>query len=114
MDFLVSNGGGNSLFDPYSLYHFVFFIAISLVLYPIFKKNVWVAILALTFVWEVFEKWVVIHFPSFPYVGTESFVNKCIGDPISNILGYLLAIFIIKIIRKDAYEKFKKACMEKK
>jgi hypothetical protein len=113
LSWLISSGGGISLFDPYSLYHFVFFIAITTVLYPIFRKQVWGAVLALTFIWEVFEEWVVTNITSFPYAGPELFINKCIGDPISNLLGFLVAIFVIKMIRKIEHERLKKTGLEK-
>lgn len=112
LSWLISNGGGASLFDPYSLYHFVFFIAITTVLYPVFRKHVWGAVFALTFVWEVFEKWVVTNIAGFPYAGPEMFINKCVGDPISNLLGFLVAILIIKIIRKIEYERIKETGLE--
>lgn len=112
LSWLISSRGGTSLFDPYSLYHIVFFIAITTILYPVFRKHVWIAIVALTFVWEVFEKWVVLGIPGFPYAGQEMFINKCVGDPISNLLGFLIAIFTIKTIRKIEYERIKKTGLE--
>lgn len=112
MTWLWSSGGGASLFDPYSLYHIVFFIALTTILYPIFQRHVWGAILSIAFVWEVFEEWIVSNMPAFPYVGNEQFINKCIGDPISDLVGFGIAIMAIRFIRKIEYEKFKRTCVE--
>lgn len=112
LSWLISSGGGASLFDPYSLYHFMFFVAITTILYPVFRRYVWGAVLALTFMWEVFENWVIMGIPNFPYAGPEMFINKCIGDPISNLLGFIVAILIIKVIRKIEYERIKKTSLE--
>lgn len=113
MDWLWSSGGGGSLFDPYSLYHLVFFITLTLLLYPVFEKNVWGAVLAIAFIWEICEYWINENFPWFPYVGHESIINKCLGDPISNFLGYLVAIYLINKIRKMEYERIEKTGLEK-
>lgn len=109
---LWSRGGGGSMFDPYSLYHLVFFIALTLIFYTIFEEYVWAAALAIAFMWEICEYWVAANISWFPYVGTESLINKCIGDPISNFIGFLIAIFLIKKIRKMEYERIAKASLE--
>jgi hypothetical protein len=108
-----SSGGGASLFDPYSLYHIVFFFAITTVLYPVFNKNVIWSIISITITWEAFEEWIVSYIPNFPFVGAELAINKWVGDPISNLLGYFIAILIINIIRKNENEQRKKTGLEK-
>ena len=97
----IWGSGGTSLFDFYSLHHVVWFIAITTVLYPVFKKNIWAAALAVAFMWEIFEQWVVQNVPTFPFAGKEDFINKVIGDPISNCIGFLIAFFIIKSIGRE-------------
>ena len=84
ISWLWAHGGGASLFDPYSLYHIVFFIAITLMFYSLFKKQTWAVVLAISFIWETWEYWINAHLPWFPYVGSEGILNKCVGDPISN------------------------------
>lgn len=91
-------------FDVYSLQHIVWFIAITLLLTPVFRKNTWGAVLALAFIWEVFEFWVVDHIASFPFAGHEGWLNKLVGDPVSNFLGFLIANRIINSIRKQKDE----------
>lgn len=113
LTWLWSRGGGGSLFDPYSLYHLVFFIALTLVFYTVFEKHVWAAVLAIAFIWEVCEYWIAAHISWFPYVGSEGMLNKCCGDPISNFMGFLIAIFLIKKIRKMEYERIEKTSLEK-
>ena len=97
---LIWGTGGTTLFDFYSIHHVVWFVAITLVLTPIFNKHTWAAIIAVAFVWEMFEHWVVINIPWFPFAGKELFVNKVIGDSISDLLGFLIALVAIKSIRK--------------
>jgi hypothetical protein len=96
--------GGTSLFDFYSLQHAVWFIALTLPMYAIFKKHVWMAMIAVAFIWEIFEKWIVVNVPSFPFAGSELFINKVVGDSISDFIGFLIAILLIKIIRKEKHE----------
>lgn len=98
--FILSKGGGNSLFDPWSLYHIIFFIAITLILYSIIDKNIWLYVLIISILWEICEYWLVNNISQFPYVGHESLINKWIGDPISNFFGYFIAIWLIDKIRK--------------
>ena len=101
MDFLIwNNGGGTALFDPYSLYHVVFFIAIVTVLFPILKRKTWIGILFIMVAWEIFEAWVVNSCPKFPYAGKEDFLNKFVGDSISDLIGVLIAFISIHFIKK--------------
>jgi len=97
----IWGSGGTTLFDFYSLHHIVWFIAITTVLYPVFKKKVWAAALAVAFIWEMFEHWVVNNMPSFPFAGKEEFINKIVGDSISDFLGFLIAYLVISAIRKQ-------------
>ena len=100
MDWIWSNGGGATLFDPYSLYHVVFFIAITTVLFPILKRKTWIGILIIMISWEMFEAWVVNGYPKFPYAGKEGFLNKVIVDTISDFIGILISLISIHFIRK--------------
>jgi len=109
---LIWGTGGTTLFDFYSMHHVVWFIAITLVLTPIFEKRAWIAIIAVAFMWEVFEHWVASNVPGFPFAGKELFINKVIGDSISDLLGFLIAMIAIKSIRKSANEQRKKTSME--
>jgi len=97
----IWGSGGTTLFDFYSLHHVVWFIAITTVLYPIFKKNTWAAAIAVAVMWEVFEEWVVTHVPGFPFAGKEMLINKVIGDSLSDGLGFLIAFLVIKSIRNE-------------
>lgn len=113
LTWLWSRGGGGSLFDPYSLYHFIFFIALTLIFYPVFTEHILVIVLALAFIWEILEYWINENFSQFPYVGHESVLNKVVGDPISNLLGFLVAMYLIGVIRKKEHERIEKTCLEK-
>lgn len=102
MEWLFSTaGGGHAMFDQYSLVHIIWFMALTTLFAPVFKKNIWMAMLALGFSWEVSEFWIVNNISNFPFTaGHESFWNKCVGDPISNILGFLIAWYCIKSFSK--------------
>lgn len=102
MNFIWSSGGGMSLFDPYSLYHIVFFVALTLVFYNVFEKHVWAAMLSISFIWEICEYWLFVNINKFPYVGGEGLINKCIGDPISNFLGVAISIYFINLIKTNS------------
>lgn len=101
MEWLFSTaGGGHSVFDYYSLVHIVWFVALTTVFAPVFRKHVWLAMLGLAFVWELFEFWIVENAPWFPFVGKEDLINKAIGDPISDFLGFYIAWICVKSIRR--------------
>lgn len=104
LHYIWGSGGGKALFDIYSFQHIVWFIAITILLVPIFKNKVWRAVIALAFVWEVFEFWVVDHFKTFPFAGKEQFINKVIGDPICDFIGFFIAYSVIKSIRENKDE----------
>ena len=95
----IWGSGGTTLFDIYSLQHVVWFIAITLILASMFKDYVWLAAIAVAIMWEIFEHWVVHNFSWFPFAGKEELINKTIGDPISNLIGFLIAMYCIKCIR---------------
>jgi L-lactate permease len=97
---LIWGSGGSSLFDFYSLHHIVWFIAITTILTAIFRKQSWIAVLAVAAMWEIFEQWVVVNVPGFPFAGKEMWINKLIGDTISDILGFLIALLTIASIKK--------------
>jgi L-lactate permease len=99
----IWGSGGTTLFDYYSLQHIVWFVAITIVLIPIFEKHTWMAVLAVAFMWEVFEHWVVLNVPGFPFAGKEEFINKIVGDSISDLIGFLIALITAKAIRKQKY-----------
>lgn len=67
-------------------------------------------LIVITITWEVIEFYLASHFPSFPFVGKEEFINKVIGDPISNIAGYYLAKTSINRIRNEQKQN---SCLEK-
>lgn len=97
----IWGSGGTTLFDVYSLHHIVWFIAITTILFPVFREKVWMAAAAIAFIWEVFEYWVVIRVPHFPFAGREDLINKIVGDTISDFVGFLIAFFIIRsLLRK--------------
>jgi len=100
MEWLFSMGGGESIFDCYSLVHIVWFIALTTVFAPVFRKHVWLAMLGLAFVWELLEFWIVENMPWFPFVGKEDILNKWIGDPLCDFLGFLVAWGCINAYRK--------------
>ncbi len=101
---LIWGSGGMSLFDIYSIHHIVWFIAITTVLVAIFREHAWLGALAVLIVWEVFEEWVSINMPGFPFAGKELWFNKIIGDTISDLIGFGIAMLSIRSIRnwKDA------------
>ena len=76
------------------------FISLTLIFYPVFIKKTWAAMLSIAFVWEIVEFQIVLHVTNFPFVGKETFINKCVGDPISNFLGFIIAMYLIKKIKE--------------
>ncbi len=94
---------GHSLFDFYSLHHIVWFIAITTILTAIFRKKAWLAVMAVAIMWEIFEHWVAVNVPGFPFAGQEEVLNKLVGDSISDLIGFLIAILAIRSI-KDGYK----------
>jgi hypothetical protein len=99
----IWGSGGVSMFDTYSLHHIVWFIAITVLLTAIFRQHAWMGVLAILIMWEVFESWVCINVPGFPYAGKEQFINKVIGDTISDAIGFGIAMLSIRSIRKWKY-----------
>ena len=89
-------GGGHSVFDQYSLVHIVWFIALTTIFIPIFKKKTWLAMAGLGIVWETLELWIYNNIPWLPYVGSEDFCNKWIGDIFCDVVGFLIAWYCIK------------------
>lgn len=98
MDWLWSNGGGHTLFDPYSLQHIVWFFAITLALAALRFKRLWAWVLGLAVLWEVAEWWINDNLSWFPFVGRENMLNKMIGDPISNFAGFLLGLAALRAV----------------
>jgi len=98
MDWLWGRFGGHALFDPYSLQHVVWFFAITVALAALRQRNIWAWVLGFAAAWEVAEWWIVDNVPDFPYVGKEDLINKAVGDPISNIVGFLLGLAAIKAV----------------
>jgi hypothetical protein len=96
---LIWGSGGTSIFDIYSIHHIVWFIAITTILVAIFREHAWLGVLAILIMWEVFEEWVCVNIPGFPFAGKELWVNKIIGDTISDFIGFLIAMSAIKSIR---------------
>lgn len=101
MDWIWSNGGGTALFDVYSLQHIVWFIAVTTILYCIYERHAIIAVVAVAIMWEIFEFWVVRNLEWFPFAGSEEMINKMIGDPISNMIGFLIANYCINCIRNN-------------
>jgi L-lactate permease len=96
---LIWGSGGTSLFDIYSIHHIVWFIAITTIMVAIFRQHAWMGVLSILVMWEVFEEWVCVHVPGFPFAGKELWYNKIMGDTISDIIGFLIAILIVRSIR---------------
>ena len=97
---LIWGSGGHSLFDFYSLHHVVWFVAITTVLTAIFREQAWIAVLAVAIMWEIFEQWVAVNVPGFPFAGKEALINKLVGDSISDVLGFLIALLAIRSIKR--------------
>lgn len=100
---IIWGSGGNSIFDVYSLHHVVWFIAITTILTAIFRQHAWLGALAVLVMWEIFEGWVAVHVPGFPFAGKELWINKIIGDTISDFIGFSIALLAIRSIRKWKY-----------
>lgn len=96
---LIWGSGGNSVFDWWSLHHMVWFIAITTLLSAVFRKHAWMAAISVVVMWETFECWVVGAISGFPFAGKEIWLNKIVGDTISDLLGFLIAIVAIREIR---------------
>lgn len=88
--------GGHALFDPYSIQHVVWFFAITVALASLRFRHIWAWTLGLAAMWEVAEWWIVDNLPNFPFVGREDLINKAIGDPASDMVGFLLGWLAIK------------------
>jgi len=73
------------------------FMAITLVIYPILRRHTIYGAMAVMACWELVEVVIAKH-STFPLAGHEEWINKVVGDPISNFLGFFLAIAIIKHI----------------
>lgn len=98
MEWLWAGGGGHSMFDPYSLQHVVWFFAITIALAALRFKHLWMWVIGLAAFWEIAEHWIVNNMPHFPFVGKEDLINKAIGDPISDIIGFLLGLLAIQAV----------------
>lgn len=102
---LIWGSGGTTLFDIYSIHHVVWFIAITTILIALFREHAWLGALAVLVVWEVFEEWVCVNIPGFPFAGKELWINKIIGDSISDLVGFLIALLAVKSIRTKECKK---------
>ena len=109
---LIWSKAGTSLFDTYSLHHVVWFIAITVMLYSVFRRHAWLGVVGIAFMWEVFEHWVVQNIPNFPYAGSELFINKIVGDTISDLIGFLIAMLAIRSIRRSSNGRRQKTSLE--
>ena len=109
---IIWGSGGTTLFDLYSLHHVVWFVAITTVLVAIFRQHAWLGVLAVLVMWEAFEQWVSTNVPGFPFAGEELWINKLIGDTISDLIGFLIAMLVIKYIRKWEYARRQTTGME--
>ena len=98
MEWLWGAPGGRSLFDPYSLQHIVWFFAITIALASFGLRRLWAWAIVVAVSWELFEWWVVDAVPSFPFVGREDVINKVVGDPISDFLGFVLAHYAMRAV----------------
>lgn len=98
MEWLWGRYGGHTLFDPYSLQHIVWFFAITISLAALRRRHIWAWVLGFAVLWEFVEWWIVDHMPNFPFVGKEDWVNKVIGDPISDVVGFLLGMVAIRAV----------------
>lgn len=94
---VVWGENGVSLFDPYSLQHIVWFFAITTALAACGARRVWIWGAVVAAVWEIAECFLA---DSFPFAGHEQFLNKVIGDTLSDAAGFLLAAWAVKAIRK--------------
>lgn len=90
---------GKALFDVYSLNHFGWFVAITLMMYPILRRHTIFGVIAVMAFWELAEI-VIAKYSTFPLAGHENWINKVVGDPISNLMGFTIAILLIKHIER--------------
>lgn len=100
-DLLWSSSGGTGVFDVYSVNHIVCFISLTLILYNIFKHKTWIVCILLTIGWEVLEGMLSFYLPIIPLVGQEAYINKVVGDPISNLIGFSISMYFIKRIENE-------------
>jgi len=98
MEWLWGRYGGHAMFDPYSLQHVVWFFAITVALAALRFRHIWAWVLGFAAIWEIAERWIVDHVPNFPFVGKEDWINKAVGDPISDIAGFLLGMVAIRAV----------------
>ena len=95
---MIWGQNGVSLFDPYSLQHVVWFFALSVALAACGARRVWLWGALFAVAWEVIEHFLVGL--GFPFAGPEGFLNKAVGDTLSDAIGFLLAALAVRAIRK--------------
>jgi hypothetical protein len=83
----------------------VWFIAITTLLIAIFQDKAWLGALAVIIMWEVFEEWVCINIPGFPFAGKELWINKIVGDTVSDAAGFFIALWAARLIRNNKNER---------
>lgn len=113
---------GISMFDQFSLHHAAWLFLITTILYAMKVKKPLLWVLFITIGWEISEYLLVTIFNNVPFAGHERFINKCIGDPISNFIGAFISIWAVRIItmvnldhlRKKAFALAKRAHSEQK
>lgn len=98
MEWLLSSGGGHSLFDLYSIQHMVWSFALIIALAALKIRRPWLWASCVVISWEVLEWWIVDHLPRFPFAGREDLINKAVGDIISDTVGFLLGIVAIRAV----------------
>lgn len=94
---LIWGVNGVSLLDPYSLQHLVWFFAITVALAACGLRRLWIWGACLALAWEIAERFLV---GSFPFAGREGFLNKVVGDTLSDAAGFLLAALAVRAIRR--------------
>jgi len=92
---------GYSLFDPYSLLHFAWFFVLTTIISAIVKRHIWLWAIGSAIVWEAFEQWAVQNLPPISFVGYEKWMNWLVGDSLSDLAGFLVAILIVRVLRRQ-------------
>lgn len=95
---------GHSLFDQYSLLHFAWFFVLTAVAAAVVKRHLWLWALGAAVIWETFEQWAVQYLSPIPFVGREEWTNWLVGDSLSDLFGFLIALLVIRTLRRQGEE----------
>jgi hypothetical protein len=97
MNYLWPIRTGQTFFDAWSVIHLCFWVFIASNFFalkiPMFKAGV--VCLFIAFLWEIFERFAEPAWPAI-WRHPESWINSWVSDPLTAILGVLIAYSLLK------------------